>query len=103
MDTSHQVLVLLLMVMGPEDIAKVRFGRELSQGAIEILQILRDNFGVVFKIKCDSTNVISGQNARSTDGDGVCSGGDGAVALSSSSILVSCLGIGHKNISRKIR
>lgn len=73
-DSSHQSLVLQLMVMGPEDVCKVRFGNQLTDTAIETLRLLRDSFGVTFKIKKDTT----------TD-----------------TILLSCLGIGYKNINRK--
>ena len=73
-DSCHQCLVLQLMVMGPEDVTKVRFG-PLSPAAIKLLRLLRAAFGVVFKIKDD-------------DADGT--------------TVLSCLGIGYKNISRRV-
>jgi RNA 3'-terminal phosphate cyclase-like protein len=76
-DTLHQPLVLMLMAMGPEDVCKVRFGCELSPQSVKTLQLLRDAFGTVFKIRKE----IEGE--RET-------------------ILLSCLGIGYKNMSRKI-
>lgn len=72
-DSSHQPLVLLLMVLGPEDVSKVRFG-QLSAAAMNMLRLLRDAFGVIFKVKRDE---------------------DGTV-------LLSCLGIGYRNMSRRI-
>ncbi|KAJ1442230.1 18S rRNA biogenesis protein RCL1, partial [Ochromonadaceae sp. CCMP2298] len=51
-DTVHQPLVLMLMVLTPEDVSKVRFG-VLSPQAIMMLRLLREAFGVTFKIKED--------------------------------------------------
>ena len=79
-DRNHQPLVLQLMVMGPEDVCKVRFGSELTPQAIKTLQLLRDAFGTIFKIKRD---------AQPDVGEG-------------STLLLSCLGTGYKNMSRKI-
>eukprot|EP00605_Chrysophyceae_sp_TOSAG23-4_P000621 GSChrysophyteH1.ASY1.ANO1.700.1 assembled CDS len=76
-DCSHQPLVLMLMAMGPEDVCKVRFGSELTPQSVKTLQLLRDAFGVVFKISKD----FEGQRQTT---------------------LLSCLGIGYKNMSRKI-
>lgn len=94
-DSSHQALALQLMVLGPEDVCKVRnnavllvagkliisflasqmrFG-ELTENSIQVLRILRDAFGVIFKIKTD----------RETN-----------------TVLLSCLGTGYKNMARKI-
>lgn len=77
-DSSHQVLTLILMAMGPEDITKVRFGSELTENAISMLQILKDHFGIVFKIKNEDIDTFP-------------------------TIVVSCLGIGFKNMARKIK
>jgi RNA 3'-terminal phosphate cyclase-like protein len=51
-DRSHQPLILQLMVLTPEDVSKVRFG-SLSSQAIETLRIMRDAFGVVFRVQED--------------------------------------------------
>jgi|MDTB01.1.fsa_nt_gb RNA 3'-terminal phosphate cyclase-like protein len=80
-DRTHQPLVLQLMVMGPEDVCKVRFGSELTPQAITTLQLLRDAFGTLFKVKRDSTHPDVGEG---------------------STLLLSCLGTGYKNMSRKI-
>ncbi|CAM9706601.1 unnamed protein product [Chrysoparadoxa australica] len=71
-DSTHQSLVLLLMVLCPEDVSSVRFGR-LSQHTINSLRCLRTFFGVVFKIKPDA---------------------------STSTVLLSCLGAGYQNMAR---
>lgn len=97
MDSSHQALVLILMILCPEDVCKVRdisttrsiiyeftllfflyrlqvrFG-ELSENGIAILRLIRDSFGAVFKIKEDpETNTV----------------------------MISCLGTGYRNVSRR--
>jgi RNA 3'-terminal phosphate cyclase-like protein len=51
-DRSHQPLILQLMVLTPEDVSKVRFG-SLSPQAIETLRIMRDAFGVIFRVQED--------------------------------------------------
>ena len=76
-DSSHQSLVLQLMVVGPEDVCKVRFGSELTPQAILTLQLLRDAFGTVFKIKRDDSQEAS-------------------------TIILSCLGTGYRNMARRI-
>ena len=80
-DSTHQPLVLQMMVLGPEDVCKVRFGSELTPQAIATLQLLKDAFGVVFKIKRDSS--------EADVGDG-------------STIILSCLGTGYRNMARRI-
>jgi RNA 3'-terminal phosphate cyclase-like protein len=78
-DSTHQPLVLMLMTMGPEDVCKVRFGSVLTQQSISTLQLIKDAFGTVFKIKSE----VDSATGRET-------------------VLLSCLGIGYKNMSRKI-
>ncbi|RHZ06586.1 hypothetical protein DYB37_002188 [Aphanomyces astaci] len=73
-DTSNQCLALLLMTLSPEDVSKVRFGK-LTPYSMQYLRHLRDFFGVTFKIKADHD---------------------------SKSVLLSCLGIGFKNLSKKV-
>lgn len=73
-DSSHQPLVLLLMVLCPEDVGRVRMG-QLSQQAIATLRLLRDVFGVTFKLRADTKTTTT---------------------------LLSCLGIGYKNFARRV-
>eukprot|EP00744_Colponema_vietnamica_P016882 GILI01023708.1.p1 GENE.GILI01023708.1~~GILI01023708.1.p1 ORF type:complete len:359 (+),score=75.32 GILI01023708.1:47-1123(+) len=72
-DTTHQWLMLHFMVLSPEDVSKIRLGK-LSPYCIQYLRHIRDFFGVVFKIRPDPSN---------------------------GTVLLSCLGIGYKNIARK--
>ncbi|CAK4696552.1 hypothetical protein LEN26_006201 [Aphanomyces euteiches] len=73
-DTSNQCLALLLMTLSPEDVSKVRFGK-LTPYSIQYLRHLRDFFGVTFKIKADNDT---------------------------QTVLLSCLGLGFKNLSKKV-
>jgi RNA 3'-terminal phosphate cyclase-like protein len=81
-DSQHQPMVLMFMALGPEDVCKVRFGSELTPQSVRTLQLIRDAFGTVFKIKRD----VEGEG---TDKEKV-------------TIVLSCLGIGYKNMSRRI-
>lgn len=72
-DTFHQSFVLLFMVLCPEDVSKVRLGR-LSPYTVECLREYRQFFGTTFKIRPDPDNAT---------------------------VLLSCVGSGYKNFSRK--
>ncbi|WFD33366.1 hypothetical protein MCUN1_000179 [Malassezia cuniculi] len=58
-DRSHQPMVLTLMALGPEDVARCRMG-PLSPNAVQCLRDIRDTLGVVFKLKSvpDSEDVL---------------------------------------------
>lgn len=73
-DTSNQTLVLLYMLMCPEDVSKLVLG-SLSEYTIQYLRHLRDFFGTKFKIVPDRE---------------------------SGTITLSCLGIGATNVSKKM-
>lgn len=49
-DASHQAVCLLMMVLGPEDISRVRIGK-LSPYTITCLRLYREIFGVTFRVK----------------------------------------------------
>ena len=49
-DSSHQSLVLLFMLLTPEDISKVKFGK-LTEQTIRFLRLCKDFFGVMFKVE----------------------------------------------------
>lgn len=73
MDTNHQSLMMMLMVLCPEDVSKLRVGK-LSAFSVQTLRHLRDFFGIMFKITPDPAN---------------------------STVLLSCLGVGYKNVARR--
>mmetsp|Transcript_7756 Transcript_7756/g.11851 ORF Transcript_7756/g.11851 Transcript_7756/m.11851 type:complete len:376 (-) Transcript_7756:2847-3974(-) len=71
-DTSAQSLILLLMCLGPEDIARVRIGT-LSHYTIESLRLFKQALGVEFKVRPDHDT---------------------------QTILLSCLGTGFQNMAK---
>ena len=73
-DTSCQSLMLLLMVLTPESVSKIRLGK-LSNYTIQYLRNLKSFFGITFKVKPDHE---------------------------SGTVLLSCFGTGFKNFSRKV-
>ncbi|KAF8308556.1 18S rRNA biogenesis protein [Clavulina sp. PMI_390] len=77
-DRKHQPLVLVMMVLGSEDVGRCRMG-ELSPRAIQVLRDIRDFFGTSFKIV----------PAEASDED-------------SSELLVSCYGTGYVNPNRAV-
>ena len=106
-DSFHQPLVLMLMVVTPEDVNKVRFG-VLTDQAVRTLRLLRDAFGVTFKIKEDLAESIP--RTSNTNGNGKVGGiGGKSIEEQESSteigktMFLSCLGTGYVNMSRKIR
>lgn len=71
-DSGSQSVAFLLMCLGPEDVARIRIG-SLSKYSIVTLRLLKEAFGVEFKIKADHE---------------------------SKTVILSCLGIGYRNMSR---
>lgn len=69
-DTSAQTLAFFLMCLGPEDVARIRVGT-LSQHSIVALRLLRDVFGIEFKVRPDPDT---------------------------KTVLLSCLGSGYRNM-----
>lgn len=90
----HRAFSYFLICIGT--VLKVRFG-ELTDQSIRALRLLRDAFGVTFKIK----------EVAGTDEETVSSGARGAkkeegVSLGKT-VLLSCLGTGYINMSRRIK
>lgn len=92
-DSAHQSLLFLLMVLCPEDVSKVRVGRLAPNAyaprlvsdrcsstlvvgpcSIQSLRLFREFFGVTFKIEPDDKT---------------------------GTVLLSCKGTGFKNLARK--
>jgi RNA 3'-terminal phosphate cyclase-like protein len=71
-DASNQSIALLFMALTPEDVSRVRLGR-LSPYTVQFLRLMRDAFGITFKITPDREN---------------------------QTLLMSCLGIGYVNLAR---
>ncbi|EJD02461.1 18S rRNA biogenesis protein [Fomitiporia mediterranea MF3/22] len=77
-DRNHQILVLLFMVLGSEDIGRCRMG-EPTPRTIQFLRDVRDIFGVSFKIARADTS-----NPDSTE------------------LIFSCFGTGYVNANRTL-
>ena len=71
-DTSCQTLALLLMCLTPEDVSRIRLG-SLTQYTIEALRLYKAAFDVEFKVKPDNET---------------------------KTVLMTCLGIGYRNMAR---
>ena len=72
-DSSNQSLMLLLMASGPEDVSRIRLGK-LTNYTIEFLRHIKIFFGVTFNIEPEPET---------------------------KTVLLTCLGAGFKNLSRK--
>lgn len=70
-----QCLALVLMALTPEDVSTMRFGM-LTQSAIGVLRLLRDFFGLTFKLDADGAD---------------------------RTVLVSCVGIAYSNMARIVK
>lgn len=73
-DSTHQGLLFLLCALCPEDVSKVRVGK-LSTYGIKTLRHIKDFLGVQFNIKPDPTT---------------------------GTVILTCVGCGYKNLSRKV-
>ena len=71
-DTSAQSIILMLMCLGPEDVARIRLGT-LSQYSIASLRLFKEALDVEFKIVADHE---------------------------SKTVLLSCLGNGYRNMAK---
>ena len=101
-DSVHQPLILQMMVLTPEDVSKVRFG-ELSEQAVDTLRLLRDAFGVTFKIKdADDDKGVNNENkrARRQEESEENEEEEEEVELGRT-LFLSCLGTGYVNMARK--
>mmetsp|Transcript_967 Transcript_967/g.2285 ORF Transcript_967/g.2285 Transcript_967/m.2285 type:complete len:405 (-) Transcript_967:63-1277(-) len=73
-DATHQSLLFMLMTLCPEDVSKVRVGT-LSPYSIRFLRLLKEFFGVTFRLQTDEET---------------------------STTLCACVGVGYKNLARKV-
>ena len=109
-----------MMALCPEDASKVRLG-PLSDYTIETLRLLRETLGVVFKIRADAADrrrqakaalkkrqpadtATKASAAASASGDGDTDQNPTASAALdlSRTVLLSCMGIGFRNMSKKV-
>ncbi|KAG8965422.1 hypothetical protein FRC05_003259 [Tulasnella sp. 425] len=77
-DQKHQCLVMLMMVLGTEDVGRCRIG-PLSERSIQFMRDIRDVFGTTFKVvPADPSDSASKE------------------------LLISCYGIGYVNSNRSV-
>eukprot|EP00559_Dactyliosolen_fragilissimus_P002118 CAMPEP_0184872218 /NCGR_PEP_ID=MMETSP0580-20130426/41158_1 /TAXON_ID=1118495 /ORGANISM="Dactyliosolen fragilissimus" /LENGTH=537 /DNA_ID=CAMNT_0027374975 /DNA_START=10 /DNA_END=1623 /DNA_ORIENTATION=+ len=84
-DSSAQSLALLLMCLCPEDVSRIRTGI-LTMYTVESLRLFRQAFGVEFKVRAEENRT----GHAIGNGNGTSSG----------TVLLSCLGIGYRNMAR---
>jgi len=90
-DSAHQSTLLLLMILCPEDVSRARIG-PLTPYAVESLRLYRELFGVQFKLTPDQPQ--PGEEDGQTE--------DGTEINPTRTIVAKCLGVGYKNIARRI-
>ncbi|KAI1794579.1 18S rRNA biogenesis protein [Ganoderma leucocontextum] len=77
-DRQHQVLVLLMMVLGSEDVGRCRMGMPTTR-TIQFLRDVQEAFGTAFKM------VLADPEDMTTD-----------------DLLYSCYGVGYVNVNRSL-
>lgn len=75
-DSTVAPLMLTFMALCPEDVSRLRLPAHMSHYTVETLRLLKEFFGVVFKLKVDEA--------------------------AEQSVVASCLGVGYKNYSKKV-
>lgn len=83
-DSSSQWLICLYMALGQKNVSKFVTG-PLSTYTITFLQHLREFFGITFKIE----NYVDDEQAEDED------------RVGSSKVILTCVGIGYSNISKR--
>ncbi|XP_058444494.1 probable RNA 3'-terminal phosphate cyclase-like protein [Malaya genurostris] len=86
-DSTFQWMVALFMALGQKDVSKFLIG-PLSSYSIYFLQHLREFFGITFKL----------ENATEEDDDL----GDDDANAGSNKVMLTCVGIGYSNYSKKV-
>lgn len=86
-DSTFQWIMMLYMALGPKSVSKVTVG-PLSQYSIRFLQLLREFFGITFKL--DTFKEDKDVEDEEID--------EGA----SPKVVLTCVGIGYSNISKRV-
>lgn len=101
-DAAHVPLLLTFMALCPSHVCRARIGTTLSHAATARLRLLRDVWGVQFKLERVSHTVRTlahaGTKRRADDDDEE----DSAGVAVQESILATCVGIGFSNTSKKV-
>ena len=83
-DSCSQSLAALLMVLGPPDVSKILVG-PLSPYAVQFLRHSRDFFSVMFKL----------ETQRPAEEE------DRALNLGADKVMMTCMGVGYTNLSKR--
>lgn len=86
-DSCHASVIVSFMALSPEDVSRVRMNANVAKRLFATLQLLREFFGVVVRLKAQ----------EHTDVTATSQGGG-----SSESIILSCVGAGFKNYAKKV-
>lgn len=86
-DSTFQWIMMLYMALGPKSVGKVVVG-PLSQYSISFLQLLRDFFGITFKLD----TFVEDKDIEDENLD------EGA----SPKVVLTCVGIGYSNITKRV-
>lgn len=86
-DSTFQWLMMLYMALGPKSVSKVVVG-SLSQYSIAFLQLLREFFGITFKLDTFKED----KDVEDEEMD------EGA----SPRVVLTCVGIGYSNITKRV-
>ncbi|XP_055523294.1 probable RNA 3'-terminal phosphate cyclase-like protein [Wyeomyia smithii] len=86
-DSTFQWLVALYMALGQKDVSKFLIG-PLSQYTIYFLQHLREFFGITFKLEN-----AAGEIEKDDDDDEM---------AGSNKVMLTCVGIGYSNFSKRV-
>lgn len=80
MDSTSQSLAILCMSLGPKDVSKLVIG-PLSDYSIWFLRHLKEFLGITFKLEPYETDDMIGSGSQK--------------------VLLTCVGIGYTNISKR--
>ena len=85
-DSTFQWLICLFMALGQKNVSKFLSG-PLSQYTISFLQLLREFFGVTFKLENYKDEILEEENEEEAG---------------STKVMMTCVGIGYSNISKRV-
>mmetsp|Transcript_24346 Transcript_24346/g.49167 ORF Transcript_24346/g.49167 Transcript_24346/m.49167 type:complete len:461 (+) Transcript_24346:141-1523(+) len=100
-DTHAQSFALLMMCLTPEDVSRIRLG-PLSRYTVVTLRLLKEAFGVEFKLKMEEGERGSGggDGSGSEGEDEEEFYGENGKRRVGGTVVCSCLGIGYRNMAR---
>lgn len=87
-DSTFQWIMMMYMALGPKSVSKVVTG-PLSKYSITFLQLLKEFFGVTFKL--DSYESKDDENDENEEEEG-----------KSPKVVLTCVGIGYSNFSKRL-